>query len=229
VTPPHVPAFVITGAGPWGRQMCDRLLRARAAGRLRTERIVVVDRDARRLEETRGPDGVETVESDWGEWLDGGLDALGAGAQLVPWHWAPHLLSRWLRSHLERAGAEVTPGGVPAEVGTPFEAATASGDRALSYATWMCPPSCIEPDLCPHTRGARDWSLAGVLAAPDRVVLPCLHLVWGVGTVPVDVVVEARDRLVARLRDRPAFDVEVATASHCHGVLARMHVSRPLR
>lgn len=225
---PDVPAFVVTGAGTWGRQMCDRLLRARAAGRLRTGRIVLVDRDPARLRDVPRDGVVRTARAEWGDWLDQELDTLGAGSQLVPWHWAPHLLSGWLRRALERAGAQVRPAGVPASVGTPFEAATAGGDRALSYATWTCPPSCIEPDLCPHTRGPRDWSLAGRLAGAERVVLPCLHLVWGVGTVPVDAVLAARDALQARLRAAVAFDVEVATASHCHGVLARMHVDRAL-
>ena len=114
--------------------------------------------------------------------------------------------------------------------GLPFEADTAAGDRALSYAAWTCPPTCIEPSLCPHTRGARDWSLAGDLERegpagwPDRIVLRCLHLAYGVGTMPVSDVLAARDRLLdgARAGRRRWL---VATSSHCHALAATMELT----
>ena len=83
---------------------------------------------------------------------------------------------------------------------------------------------CIEPALCPHTRGPRDWSLAADLATPragepfdEHVVFRCLHLVYGVGTTPVAEIVAARDRLVAGLR-RGHRTYLVSTSSHCHGL-----------
>ena len=59
-----------------------------------------------------------------------------------------------------------------------------------------------------HARAARSWSLAADLADARRerdfdghVVFRCLHLVYGVGTIPVREILEARDRLVAGLRE----------------------------
>jgi hypothetical protein len=114
----------------------------------------------------------------------------------------------------------------------PFERETTDGDRALSYATWPCPPACIEPLLCPHTRGGKDWSLAGRLAAApegfdDAVVFRSLHLVHGVGTIPVADIHAARRRVLA-LGGAGERRLLVATASHCHGLATSLTV-RPRR
>jgi hypothetical protein len=221
----HVPRFVVTGAGEWGLSMARRLLQARDRGRLRLEHIVIVDRDPATAAAVPADPSVRFAAASWDDWLDAELDAFGDG-HLVPYHWAPHLLSGWLARRMREAGARVAAAGPPPSVGTPYEAETRAGDRALSYATWPCPPSCIEPDLCPHTRGPRDWSLAGLLRrAPQRHVFPCLHLVWGVGTIPVQDVLAARDALCARVARGDAFAVEIGTASHCHGLLARLAVT----
>jgi hypothetical protein len=86
---------------------------------------------------------------------------------------------------------------------------------------------CIEPRLCPHTRGPKDWSLAeDLLAVPpgapfaDALVFPCLHFVYGVGTVPVATILRARDRLLAGIEHGPRSWL-VSTSSHCHA-LARV-------
>jgi hypothetical protein len=149
----------------------------------------------------------------------------------VPYHWAPHLLSEWLAREVRRCGGSAGSGGAVPAQSVPFERETSAGDRALSFATWTCPPTCIEPALCPHTRGPRDWSLAEQLARPrgddplpERVVFRCLHLVWGVGTIPVRDILAARDRVREALAG-PARTYLVATASHCHGLAAALRVS----
>jgi hypothetical protein len=83
----------------------------------------------------------------------------------------------------------------------------------------VCPPSCIEPALCPHTRAEKSWSLAAELEAGGAFVFPCLHLVWGVGTIPVSTILDVRDRIERAARGG-ARGVEIATASHCHGLSA---------
>ncbi len=115
----------------------------------------------------------------------------------------------------------------------PLERPTADGDRALSYATWLCPPTCIEPALCPPTRGPKDWSLAADLAthAPGegldgRIVFRCLHLAYGVGTVPVRDIHAARDRMVAGARSGRRRWL-VATSSHCHALATVLDVEAP--
>ncbi len=224
-----MPAFALIGGGEAGVFYVRQLLRAAAAGRLAVERVVVVDHDPRCAVVRLPPDArVALVVSDWADWLDANLDMLPADAHLVPYHWAPHLLREWLERQVRRRGGRTgRAGGVPAQ-GVPWERDLLSGDRALSYATWTCPPTCIEPAVCPHTRGPKDWSLAGEIARPrpgddaERVVFRALHLAYGVGTIPVAEILAARDRLVAHLRERRTY--LVATSSHCHGLAAMLRV-----
>jgi len=228
--PIRVPTFVVISGGEIGAAYVRQLLRAEAAGRLLTESIRVVDRDpacpASRFDDRR----VRVEAAVWGEWLDAHLEALDRAAHLVPYHWAPHLLREWLERQLAAAGGVTSHGsGVPV-MDLPFEASTRGGDRALSYASWVCPPSCIEPALCPHTRGAKDWSLAADLeGAPSlatfdgRIVFRALHLVYGVGTIPVGDILAARDRIVASRGSGPK-EWLVATSSHCHALAASLRV-----
>ncbi len=232
--PLRVPSFIVIGGGDMGTVYVRQLLRAAAAGRLETDRIVVVDRDpacaASRFDDPR----VEIEAADWSEWLAAHLDEAGPDDHLVPYHWAPHLLRTWLEGQAARAGARTARrAGLPPR-DLPYEATTAGGDRALSYASWVCPPTCIEPALCPHTRGPKDWSLAGDLetarsgdAVDDRFVFRCLHLVYGVGTVPVADIIDARDRMIAGLARGPRAYL-VATSSHCHALASVLEVAPPV-
>jgi hypothetical protein len=222
---------VVVGGADIGAATARRLLQAAEAGRLSTDRIVVVDRDARCTAASIRDPRVELVTAEWSDWLDENLGALSSEDHFVPYHWAPHLLSDWLVRQVSRAGGSATRGGEVPPHDVPVERPTAAGDRALSYATWVCPPTCIEPELCPHTRGPKDWSLARDLetvrpgeALTGRIVFRCLHLVWGVGTVSVAAIHEARDRLLAGLR-RGRQHYLVATSSHCHALAAVLEVA----
>jgi hypothetical protein len=221
----------VIGGGPDGVYYVRQLLRAIEAGRLVTSAIRVVDRDpACAAKPHRG--GVVSLETaTWADWLDGHLEHLDPETHLVPYHWAPHLLVDWLARSAARAGASVRRAGPGRRFGLPMERDTRDGDRALSYATWMCPLTCIEPDLCPHTRGPKDWSLAGDLAGAggdwDKAfVFPCFHLVYGVGTIPVAGVQAARDRIVRDAVRLPRRYL-VATSSHCHALATALEVGPP--
>jgi hypothetical protein len=227
-----VPTFAVIGGGTVGAGYARQLLRACDAGRLKTERILVIDRD-RHCEASRFGPPVQLEVADWAAWLDERLDTLSPSDHLVPYHWAPHLLRDWLAAQLRKRGAEVSPGGGIGSRALPFESPTGDGSRALSYATWVCPPSCIEPALCPHTRGAKDWSLAADLERPApgetfdaHVVFRCLHLVYGVGTIPVRDILTARDHLAAGLAGGRRTYL-VATSSHCHALAAALTVAPP--
>ena len=226
----RVPRFLVIGGGEAGAFYLRQLRRAVAAGRLETGRIVVIDRDpACRVAADAAHDPLVSLQTaDWSDWLAAHLGMADPEDHLVPYHWAPHLLLGWLEGELRRAGAHVARGGTMAPRGLPFEATTASGDRALSYASWACPPACIEPAVCPHTRQARDWSLAGDLetdvGGPIPVVFRCLHLVYGVGTIPVRDILAARDRLCTD-RSAASSRLMVATSSHCHALATRLDVT----
>ena len=222
-----MPAFAVIGGGVDGAYYVRQLLRAVRAGRLATERIVVVDRDPACAAKALADERVTISAVEWNDWLDRNLEALPAGSQLVPYHWAPHLLVEWLSRRLRQAGREVASAGPVPPVGTPFEHQTSSGNTALSYATWTCPLTCVEPALCPHTGGAKDWSLAADLESvpagfDGAIVFPCLHLIWGVGTIPVDLIKETARRVASGTGARR---YRVATSSHCHALAATLTVA----
>jgi hypothetical protein len=224
-----VASFAVIGGGEAGVFYVRQLLRGAAARRLAVETILVVDRDPRCAAAPLATDPrVRLAVSDWADWLDTGLDRLPAGAHLVPYHWAPHLLREWLERQVRHHGGRAERGGAVPAQGVPWERELASGDRALSYATWVCPPTCVEPALCPHTRGPKDWSLAAELDRPrsgdqaERIVFRALHLAYGVGTIAVSEILAARDRLLAGLGTGRLY--LVATASHCHGLAATVSV-----
>jgi hypothetical protein len=227
----RIPAFIVIGGGEAGAAYVRQLLRAVRAGKLETNRIVVVDRDPSCLASRYDDARVQVVASDWSQWLDRHLDEARPDEHLVPYHWAPHLLFTWLEGQAARAGARTAHREGLSQRGLPYEGPTRTGDRALSYASWICPVFCIEPALCPHTRGPKDWSLAADLEAPraedavdDRIVFRCLHLVYGVGTIPVADILAARDRMIAGLASG-ARRYLVATSSHCHALATVLEVA----
>jgi hypothetical protein len=226
----EVPRFIVIGGGEAGVFYARQLLRAAQAGRLRTEGIVVVDRDAGCAAASLADARVRVDVADWSEWLDAHLAASDPADHLVPYHWAPHLLLDWLQREVARQGGRSGRGEGLRPRGLPLERDTAAGDRALSYAGWICPVTCIEPALCPHTRGPKDWSLAADLERPaaderftGHVVFKCLHLVWGVGTIRVGDIHAARDRVLAGLRAGGGRYL-VATSSHCHALASVVEV-----
>jgi len=229
-TPARVPSFIVIGGGAYGARMARQLLRARAAGRVETDAIVVVDRDPACAAASLGSP-VTLVVADWDEWLAARLATWDRGGHLVPYHWAPHLLEEWLAGEVLRAGGTARRGGPLAPRALPFERATAAGDRALSYASWPCPPMCIEPRMCPHTRGLRDWSLAADLerpapgdAADESIVFRTIHFLYGVGTIRIEEIHAARDRVVLAARGGENRTFVVATSSHCHALASTLRV-----
>ncbi len=225
--PISVPAFIVIGGGPDGVYYVRQLRRAIEAGRLTTERITVVDRDPACPVASHAGGIVDLEVASWADWLDRRLASLDPAAHLVPYHWAPHLLVDWLAREATRAGVNVRRGGSLASLGLPMERDTGDGDRALSYATWLCPATCIEPVLCPHTRGPKDWSLAEDLAkagGDGGVVFRCLHLIYGVGTIPVADAQAARHRLLSHAAQGRRRYL-VATSSHCHALATALEVA----
>ncbi len=82
----RVPHFVVIGGGAAGAVSVRQLLRAVAAGRLETNRIVVVDRDPACAAARSPAERIFLEISDWSEWLDAHLDRLGPADHLVPYH-----------------------------------------------------------------------------------------------------------------------------------------------
>jgi hypothetical protein len=238
--------IVVVGGGCYGSYYVRQLRRARAAGAVTWDRLVVVDRDAE-CAVARDAVDVVFVARDWtlffNEYLataaSRGADAVRADA-IVPSPLMPHLMSHWLvaraRARWPGRGIRVAP--LAGALDVPWQRTGDDGTHYVSFATWECPINCVEPRTCPHTRGPRAWSLPPSVVAfveTERLhgrridgpaVFHCAHRAFGVGMFDVSAVVRA-DALVATAADGRAAEVLVGTVSHCHGALSLLELSAP--
>jgi hypothetical protein len=150
----------------------------------------------------------------------------------------PHLLFQWLEQRArERWPSRRVSVEMPAALdGVPWQKEGGDSTRYVSFAEWMCPVNCIEPRICPHTRGARSWSLPPSVAAhveqlraqgghlDGPAIFHCTHRAYGVGMIDARDVL-ASERLLVEAAARGEARLLVGTVSHCHGALGVLVVS----
>jgi hypothetical protein len=229
--------LIVIGGGCYGCLHTRQLVKAAHRGKIAPRRIVVVDHNSacRALSEFSDEPLVRVVRADWGAFLREYTAGLGSETEdrLIPAPFAPHLLFEWLRE----AVAEAVPSAVvrrapcrlPLEL--PYEHADVGGNQFISAAGWVCPVTCIEPALCPAIKGPRTWELGeivrgGAASAPEgyseTVLFTCRHFAWGIGAIPVQSLLDARQRIVRALGAGQPQRLIVGTVSSCHGVLATL-------
>ena len=239
--------IVVVGGGCYGGYYVRQLARAHRAGALAWQRILVVDRDpacaVAGLPHAERPPFLEIVTAEWRAFFADFLAGAAADAAastsdaIVPSPLMPHLMGDWLmdraRERWPFREVSIAPIGTPPP--TPWQRAGDDGTHYVSFAEWMCPINCVEPERCPHTRGPRDWSLPVALrsyVAAERAALRpvggpylfrCLHRAYGVGLLDVRDIVEA-DREIALLGPGAPSSFLVGTVSHCHGALRRIEL-----
>lgn len=240
----------IVGGGCYGSYYLRQLHRARRAGAIAWERLVVVDHGtdcAVALAQRAGSDDTcEVSTAEWDDYFDSTLGAAAAGDvspqaprdAIVPSPLMPHLALSWLERRARALFGPAAVSRLPLTVPppTPWQRAGTDGTHYASYATWTCPVNCIEPVRCPATRGHRAWSMPDAmqhyvrsLPEAERLLGPlvfhCSHRAYGVGMIDVDAIIAA-DRFVAEHAARGPAEFLVATVSHCHGALGRLAVGR---
>ena len=241
-------AIVVVGGGCYGSYYVRQLKRAAAAGAIVAREIVVVDRNAScavasSLAHAPDADGELPVRVEVRDWTGFFAEYLGQAADnaasvdrdaIVPSPLMPHLMGEWLvsraRGRWPDRVVETVPFDEPPRV--PWERAGPDGTHYVSFATWMCPVNCVEPRVCPHTRGPRDWSLPIRLGehareqqaagrAIESALLHCTHRAYGVGMFDTAAVIEADQRIAAAAACGAA-EIIIGTVSHCHGALTRL-------
>ena len=232
---------IVIGGGCYGTFYAAQLAKAKARGKAVYRNVVVVDRDPRCRARLELPEVADRmfVTGDWDafgdHFLTSGRPSKSSEPRdyIVPSPHMPHLLFEWV---LRRARARFTDRrfdvvAVPGTLGTPYERTADDRTRYVSFADWVCPTHCIEPDICPAIGRARTWEMPDAIralaerlrAGGGRVLGPalfvCRHHVYGVGTVPADAVLEG-ERLVAEAaRESEGATVLIGTVSSCHGAL----------
>lgn len=206
-------AIRILGAGRFGRLAAERL-----GKRFPRASIRVVDQREERLKAVERDFGLPTQAED-------ALSHLSRGEfsddvwiiPAVPVHVAFH----WVLDRLSRSGSArmlPVPDAADSQVPNPYR--VADGTLFASYATFICPDACNEPDdICTHTRQRR---LGNLFEHLESIVLPGYGIVvvrsWqlapGVGGYPAGYLA-ARLKVVEQTPGRYL----VATSCRCHGVL----------
>ena len=240
--------IVVVGGGCYGRYYVRQLGRAQRAGAVTWNALVVVDRDAACAVANLAPvERPRDLRLEVAEWSDHFARYLGQAAldpdraardAIVPSPLMPHLMADWLtdRARARWPSRVISTEPLAHAPAVPWQRAGEDGTHYVSYAEWMCPINCIEPDRCPHTRGERTWSLppamvSYVMAERDAgrpmdgpYIFHCAHRAYGVGMLDVRDVLAA-DRAIGA-RDGTAGELAflIGTTSHCHGALRRMVV-----
>lgn len=238
--------IVVIGGGCYGSWYTRQILRAREAGALTVNEVVVVDRNAACQvivardagEFANAP--VTVVTSTWTDYLTEWLQAAAQSLQghaLVPSPLMPHLLLEWLvaRAQARNGNRHVRVEPLDRAPRIPWERAAPDGRHYVSFAEWMCPINCVEPVLCPATGGPRSWSMPFALRAyvdaertrpnglKGPVIFHCVHRTHGVGMIDAAQIAEADVQVAKWSLTEPA-RVLVGTVSHCHGALGVLSV-----
>jgi hypothetical protein len=218
------------------------MLRAIRAGAVQARELLVVDRDpqcavAREYGSTGNADGT-TLTIDRHEWRSFFDEYLSHAAEdpsssvddaIVPSPLMPHLMADWLVERARRRWPDRLVATAPLTEApkVPWARAGADATHYVSFATWMCPINCIEPRICPHTRGPRSWSMPVAVEDYAReAVLFCRHRAYGVGMFDTAEVLAA-DATIASTAATAAAEFIIGTVSHCHGALTRLVVPAP--
>ena len=239
--------IIVVGGGCYGGYYVRQLGRAERAGAVEWTELLVVDRDpgcaVAGLPLADRPPRTRVVISSWEAFLATYLGAATTAPArghdaIVPSPLMPHLMADWLvaRARERWPGRSVRVERLDASLPVPWQRSGEDGTHYVSFAEWICPINCIEPQRCPETRGARSWSLPVALqshadqsrAAGTPIGLPllfhCTHRTFGVGMIDVKDVLDADDAIAAAGQSGEASFL-IGTVSHCHGALRRITVS----
>lgn len=223
--------FHVVGGGCFGSQYVRWLLKAKSRGQIQFDRIRAIDRDPHCKLARKGPPDpdLEIVAADWIDYASELLQrpiAETAQDHWVPSPLSPHILFLAMLKAARVQGYRLIPVPFRENPPTPVRFELPNGNLAISFAEWTCPVNCIEPDICPATKGPRDWDMKPALAQHfggregeiSAQVLQCQHLVHGVGTIPWREIAAGYERLLKDLQ-RGLARVAVATVSSCHGLI----------
>lgn len=238
--------IIVIGGGCYGSYYVRQLGRAAQAGAIKWERVLVIDRNSScqvatsgALDAASGPCPPPIlIFADWLDFFGNYLESWNSDPMsrpsdaIVPSPLMPHLLYDWVRDRAKARWPQRRVETVPLEDApdTPWQSTAPDGTHYASFATWTCPVNCIEPDICPHTRNDRTWTMPvaienyvateGRLGRPleGPLVFHCTHRAFGVGMIPVSAVIHADNVVAERAEARPA-RFAVATVSHCHGAI----------
>lgn len=220
----------VLGGHPLSCTYITSLLKARDEGLIAFDELHFVDENPRARAYADFGDRVIGHEASYTDHLASLMSLEGDGISVVPDHTAPHvffqLFLKLLASDPQTKTKSVELIALPEALGTPFEKDLKTGLRALSYATWVCPLECDEPDHCPAKDDARDWHMGNMLREkiPALVLFECDQLAYGVAHIPLRTLQSEWEHVRGHVTSQKTASLTVATVSKCHGILGSASV-----
>lgn len=209
--------FWIIGAGRFGQIAVKRITR-----HIPGATISLVDKKPFSTDDA----GITRICADGIEWLSAMLDQDAPVDMIVP-AIPVHVVADWLILNLKNS-FDINPIRIPDSWLTQMPNALRgkTGQAFVSYADFICPDNCTEPEnICTHTGKPRPMDLFRVLGNLDfedvlAIVLRSHQLLPGVGGIyPADL--RSALDIACRNSHRPLM---IATACRCHGVVDFMRL-----
>ncbi len=211
----------IVGAGHFGYLAAQRL-----SNRYPEASFLVVDHRREKLDRIERDFRLPVHAEDLASFFEGRrVDDKTWIIPAVPIHFA----FQWLLHELKQAGRAESlpvPETVEAQIPNPYRAP--NGSLCASFATFVCPDSCNEPDeLCTYTKDPRPGNLfeeLGRITVPgcEVIVIRSWQLAPGVGGYPGNILKGVSEKIA----DRPEGCYLVATSCRCHGVIDALRWQR---
>jgi hypothetical protein len=211
-------AVFIIGAGRFGSRA------ARLLGQGPDIPIFVVETDEKRLTNLDSL-SVTRIPGDGIRFLAGNADLISPTCTVVP-AIPVHLAFEWLRRYLGH-GYQVKKIDVPKAIKPflPHSWPGSEGSLLVSYADFMCPDDCPEPDCCSVTGQRREHPLHDLLRRIDLVgfrnyVIQSRQLAPGLGGYAMADLLKTAEAIAGSKREKWL----LSTACKCHGILTALEV-----
>jgi len=216
--------ILVVGAGRFGA----RAVRLLGSHPVDETRILVVDNDEGRLSSIEDP-AIETFRADGVDFLVEYFAQLHPHDLIVP-AVPVHVAAEWLKKTLSES-FRITPQAIPGGLETELPNTWRIGEDILltSYADFLCPEDCGEPEYCTVSGEKRDVPMRELLKRLKVEgfsvhVVASAQLAPGLGGYEAEALNTLKETVISGGHNRKWL---VATACNCHGVLSAFEVALP--
>lgn len=231
----------VLGGHALSLEYMERLLRAKTKGLLPFEKLYYIDENPECIAAKKIGNQAQRIPKTYDDFL---LDLMESNKSetnsfVIPDHTAPHVLFRLFLNFLDKKGKDL---GIQSNVipynedlKLPYQKLLDSGICALSFATWICPIDCDEPDHCPGIDNSRTWDFQKTFEHYDQnETLKSVHLFYcdqlaygvvGISSLKLNQEWKNLWKKTTSLQNE-SLTLEVATFTKCHGIIGRAKIQK---
>lgn len=231
----------VLGGHTLSLEYMERLLRAQKEGLIHFEKLYYIDENPECIAAKKIGGSAQLIPKTYDNFLLDLIESKEAASNsfVIPDHTAPHVLFRLFLNFLEKKGkyfgiqSTVIP--YNEDLKLPYQKLLNSGICALSFATWICPIDCDEPEHCPGIDNQRTWDFRKTFENYDRHdpqksihLFYCNQLAYGVVGISSRKLLHEWNELWKKvnLLQKTPLTLEVATFTKCHGIMGRAKIKK---